>query len=496
MTDSLKSMMTQGKNVSTSMAAVRCTDEVRHRIACLGLCAVAASAATWSALACENDGSALEPVADLVAWDGGPGNQFGYAVNVSGDVAVVGANQDNDLGSNSGSAYIFRFDGSSWVQEQKILASDGETGDMFGLDVDISGDVLVVGAPRDDDAAGTAGAMYIFRYDGESWVEEQKIVPFDGESWDAFGSKVGISGNRVITGSMDDDAGYNAGAVYLYRFNGDEWVFEDKFVGSDTTPNDYFGADVSIDGPVAMVGAYGDESAYIFRRVSGEWIEEAKLVADDGGTHDEFGRAVDLDGPLAVVGSRNHNNSGTGLLDGHGAAYVYRFAGGNWGFDTKLEDENGAAWDKLGHAVAVSGSLVVLGAPWDDDGNTNSGSAMVFGFDGLDWAQDNQLLNSSGGYSDLFGSSVAIWNDVAVVGSFQDDDNGTSSGSARIFSGAGGAASNNQGDANGDGLVDVNDMVAVMLAIFVPCGEICPEDLNCDDLVDVDDLLLVLTNWD
>jgi hypothetical protein len=375
-------------------------------LAHLALGGAACSIAGAAVLACDPDeGTVLAPVADLVAWDGSAGEQFGYDVAVHGNVAVIGANEDDDLGTNSGSAYTFVLDGTEWTQEQKLLASDGETGDLFGLSVDAWGDYIAVSAPREDEMAQAAGAVYIFHRLGAKWIERQKIVPFDGESWDAFGTRLAMDDGVLIVASSDDDAGENSGAAYVYRFEGDEFVFEQKLLASDAGPADSFGSDVAVTGALALVGADGSESAYVFRHGVDGWVEESRLVPADAGLHDEFGVAVDIDGDLAVVGARNHGNSGTGLLDGTGAVYVYRGADGAWSLETVLRNENGAAWDKMGHSVSVSDNLVVAGAPWDDDGPTNSGTAIVFGFNGQSWAQQHTLTNGVQGYADLFGSS-------------------------------------------------------------------------------------------
>ena len=93
-----------------------------------------------------NEAAKLTP-ADVEA-----GDQFGFSVSISGDVAVVGAWGDDHAGLYSGSAYVYRFDGSTWVEEQKLTASDAAAWDSFGSSLSVSGDVAVVGANRDDDA--------------------------------------------------------------------------------------------------------------------------------------------------------------------------------------------------------------------------------------------------------------------------------------------------------------------------------------------------------
>ena len=143
---------------------------------------------------------------------------FGISVGISGDVAIVGAKGDDDNGGFSGSAYVYRFDGTTWVEEQKLLASDGEAGDTFGDSVSISGEVVVVGATGGDDNGGDFGSAYVFRYDGVTWVEEQKLLPSNGEAGDDFGVSVSTSEGLAIVGAfLHDDNGFSSGAAYVYQ---------------------------------------------------------------------------------------------------------------------------------------------------------------------------------------------------------------------------------------------------------------------------------------
>jgi len=98
----------------------------------------------------------------LLASDGATSDNFGRTVSVSGDYAIVAAYLDDDKGSGSGSAYIFKRDGTSWSQQAKLLASDGDANDEFGVSVSVSGDYAIVGADYDDDNGSDSGSAYIF----------------------------------------------------------------------------------------------------------------------------------------------------------------------------------------------------------------------------------------------------------------------------------------------------------------------------------------------
>jgi len=120
----------------------------------------------------------------ITASDGAGNDRFGISVSVLGDYAIVGSYVDDDKGENSGSAYIFKLTGTTWAEEDKLLASDGTASDFFGYSVSISGDYAVVGSRQNDDNGSNSGSAYIFKRSGISWTEEAKLLPIDGAAND------------------------------------------------------------------------------------------------------------------------------------------------------------------------------------------------------------------------------------------------------------------------------------------------------------------------
>jgi len=152
----------------------------------------------------------------FTASDGVTDDRFGTSVSISGDYVVVGANEDDDNGYNAGSAYIFRHEGADWVEETKLTASDGGAYDNFGTSVSISGDYAIVGASGDNDNGSHSGSAYVFRREGSDWVEETKLTASDGDYDDYFGTSVSISGVYAIVGApYDDDNGDSGLSVHL-----------------------------------------------------------------------------------------------------------------------------------------------------------------------------------------------------------------------------------------------------------------------------------------
>jgi len=380
--------------------------------------------------------------AKLAASDGAAGDYFGVSVAVSGDTAVVGAEGDEDNGYYSGSAYVFRYDGSDWVEEAKLTASDGAANDSFGYSVAVSGDTAVAGASKDytDDDTGFwlyHGSAYVFRYDGSDWVEEAKLTASDRAWFHYFGVSVAVSGDTAVVGAEgDEDNGYHSGSAYVFRYDGSDWVEEAKLTASDGASFDYFGRSVAVSGDTAVVGAqyyrangWDSGSAYVFRYDGSDWVEEAKLTASDGAAGDRFGAPVAISGDTAVVGAHYDDDNGSDS----GSAYVFRYDGSDWVEEAKLTASDGAVRDYFGRSVAVSGDTAVVGSFFDDDHGAESGSAYLFRYDGSDWVEEVKLTASDGAVRDYFGRSVAVSGDTAVVGAEGDDDNGSGSGSAYVF---------------------------------------------------------------
>ncbi|PLY10169.1 MAG: hypothetical protein C0624_02440 [Desulfuromonas sp.] len=390
----------------------------------------------------------------LMAPDSEQADYFGTSVDISGDTAVVGADGDDDNGYNAGAAYVYirQADG-SWLEHAKLLAADGSDGDHFGWSVAISGDTLIIGAYGDDDNGFSSGSAYVFaRQPAGSWTETAKLTAADGAGSDFFGFAVDLSGDTAVIGAYgDDDKGLWSGSAYIFsRQPEGTWAEEAKLLAPGGFGSDYFGFSVSISGDRAAIGSFGDDdlgynsgSSHIFsRQTYGSWIEEAKLLALDGTADDYFGYAIDIDGDTAVIG---------GLGDGangfrSGSAYVFtRQADGLWLGQAKLLAPDGAANDYFSISVAISGDMAVIGSYQDNDNGFSSGSAYLFsrGTNGY-WNQPVKLLSPDGAEYDYFGVSVAIFDNTVLIGAEGKEFNGTATGSAYIGF-----------DGDQDGIVDV-----------------------------------------
>ena len=270
----------------------------------------------------------------LLPWDGAVNNYFGEKVALDGDTAAVGASLDDDNGVNAGAVYVFmRNSDAAWSGQAKLLASDsGINEHHFGSSVTLADDTILVGA-LDNERGTMSGAVYAFRRAANGlWEQESKLMASDGDMFDFFGIAATVGGNPValegdtaLIGAIgDDDNGWQSGSVYVFlRGAAGEWLEDAKLLPEDGGWHDDFGRNIAINRDAAVIsGNEGDVNqiepgtAYLFTRSgSGEWTEQAMLLASDGVNEDIFGRAVALAGRTAVVGAPND--------DSVGSAYVF-----------------------------------------------------------------------------------------------------------------------------------------------------------------------------
>jgi len=393
---------------------------------------------------CALTGCSEEPTAvaprelKIAASDGAAKDSFGAAVAISGDTTIVGAVFDDDMGTDSGSAYVFvRNDDGTWSQQAKLMSPDGEAGDLFGSAVAIFGDTALVGAPSAKDNGVATGAVHVFVRNGENWAHQAKLVPMAAAADDQFGYALGLNGDTAIIGApADDEAAPDAGAAYLYNRSGTMWAEPAKVLAKSGGEAAYFGASVAISKTTALVGAWDDGTAknaglvFVYVNDGMGWTDQGTLIPTDPSGEDLFGFSVALSGDTALIGASGGDDKGTDS----GAAYLFVRNGTTWAQDQKLLPNDGAAGDVFGYSVAIWDDLATIGAYWDDDRGDFSGAAYTFSLTNGNWVEIDKHAPSDGIQGQKFGCSVAIDGDMAIAGAYGDDEKGIESGSAYVFS--------------------------------------------------------------
>jgi hypothetical protein len=302
-------------------------------------------------------------VCNLVASDGAVNDRFGWSVAIHKNRVVVGAYADDDLGSVSGSAYLYDLQGN---QLKKLLADDGALGDFFGYRVAAGDNRIVVGAYGDDTNGSASGSAYIFDLEGNQLT---KILASDGAADDNFGSSVAIGNGRIVIGSyQDDDVAASTGSVYIYDLNGNELK---KLTANDAVSYNYFGYSVAVGSGRIVVGSYGDNpfsndsgSAYLYD-LEGNLLK--KIVPTDGAAGDRFGYSVAVKGGRIVVGAYQDDDQG----NLSGGAYLFDIDGNQL---AKLIPSDGGPGHEFGYSVSASHKNIAITAR----GNTDNAISYVY----------------------------------------------------------------------------------------------------------------------
>lgn len=377
----------------------------------------------------------------LTAQEGTEQGKFGISVWIDGNTAVIGAPDEDGMGA----AYVFTRRGAVWTEEEKLVAPVRSEGGKFGYDVGLSGDTIVVGAPKTDQTPiPEAGAAHVFVRTPEGWARQAELSASDGKADDAFGFGVAISGDTILVGANDGNVtpGLTAGAAYVYSRVGGSWSEQARLVPADGAPGDGFGYTVALSDDTAVITVPGDDvgaavdqgSARVFVRSGTTWNAQATLTAEDGSALDQFGESPSISGDTVVVGAAFDD---IGASPKQGSAYVFTREGGAWKQEAKLTAPDGDAADLFGRSVAVNDKMVVVGAHFA----AGSGALYAFDRNGLS-AEPTKLAAPDGSATTqvgpvggaALGVSVAVSGHTVVGGAgFAAIDGKAAQGAAYVF---------------------------------------------------------------
>ena len=396
--------------------------------------------------------SGLSGEVKLTASDASSGDEFGHAAAISGNVALLGAHLNDDRGSSSGSAYVFTMgEDEVWTQTRKLLGSDTASGDQFGASVALDGSLAVVGALHDDDAGRSSGSAYVFERDAGSpglWGQAAKLTANAAAAGDRFGQSVAVGGDLIVIGApLDDDGGSSSGAAYVFRRDAGgpgAWGQVAKLTASDAARNDWFGWSVGVDGDVVVVVALLDDdgggssgSVYIFGKDVGgigAWGQVAKLTANDAASGDQFGYSVDVHQGVAAVGAPE--DDGGGPSSGSVYAFGKDVGGpGSWGQSAKLVPADAVPLGRFGFALSLSASLLAVGARGDGEAGSLAGAGYVYepGPSPGTWTLAEKLIGAGTAAGGQLGFSVSAGDGRVIAGAPKSVGAGLASGSAYVW---------------------------------------------------------------
>jgi hypothetical protein len=358
------------------------------------------------------------------------GNHFGSSVSIDGNYAVVGQEGYN---YNTGRAYVYGFNGSSWDKLAKLSASDSAFNHMFGCSVAISGDIIVIGAKYNN-------AVYLFEKQATGWtdmVQTAKLTPSDFVADDLFGASVDVDGDLVVVGAEnhDIDSISNSGAVYIYEKPADGWNNMTQtavLTKSGARPGENFGRYITVSGnTVAIANSYIDleednTSVYVFEKSSEGWpdiTQTAKLTLNSN-SEDCYVISLSSDDSIIILG----------VIDGDeetGYVFVYEKTGDHWNdmAQTAALTTKSASYDdsEFGYSTDISGDLIISGA------SEYNGAVYLFEKPETGWEDSYETLKitaSDGATGDKFGYSVSVDGNNLLIGSINADDVAVDNGAA------------------------------------------------------------------
>lgn len=368
----------------------------------------------------------------VVAADALARDNFGAAVALSNDTAVIGARLQDELGTSAGVAYVFVRQGDQWVQQQKLLAPDGAAGDQFGSAVAIDGDTIAIGSPNHDSAASNGGAVYVFVRSATLWSLEQKLTASDASSGDHLGEAVALYGHVIGGGAPDENnaGGTDAGAVYVFSRVAGLWSEQQKLMSALVEANDHFGQAVALSAGHLLVGAPDGDKALVYAPTGpATWGEEQDLLAPGVAAGHDYGRSLDISGDLLIVGAP----SAGGIAATSGSAHVFQRTAGPWIHEQVLLGTGGGSADKFGWSVALAGGLALVGAPTADLLASNAGAAWPFERTPAGtWSGAPALTASDGASSDRFGQAVDLAGCNTIIGAHLANAPATDTGAAYL----------------------------------------------------------------
>jgi hypothetical protein len=312
------------------------------------------------------------------------------------------------------------------IPEVKLLASDGQQLDRFGTSVALLPEWAFCGAPFADAAGPASGAVYVYKFDGTNWVAAQKLLA--GDSDDLLGYSVAASGPWMVAGAPNVPG--TSGAAHIFQLQGGAWVPTQVLA-----PNGIkFGGCVALSGDRLIVGKTAGLQAghaYVYELSGSTWVQASVLTAPGSADLHSFASAVDIQGDTAVVGCSEDDNGVSASKQG--SVYVYeRLTNGVWGLKKKLVAGDPKPGDRFGISVAVDDHTILVGSRHSHL-FPSDGAMYVFERQIFIWTLTQELLASDPLDRPMMGEFVALEGDIAIGSAQADGDNDVLSGSAYVF---------------------------------------------------------------
>jgi hypothetical protein len=386
----------------------------------------------WALLGQTIDGDSADD------WSG-----YSVSINAKGDIVAIGAFLDDNIGTSSGSTKMYQYTDGSWNQLGQTI--DGDSGNEesgYSVSINAKGDIVAIGARYDDNNGNDSGSTKMYQYTNGTWNKLGQTI--DGDSiGDESGISVSINakGDIVAIGAyLDEDNYSDSGSTKMYQYTNGSWNQLGQTIDGDSS-GDSSGYSVSINakGDIVAIGALWDDnngtdsgSTKMYQYTNGSWNQLGQTINGDS-ADDWRGNTVSINakGDIVAIGAiRDDNNA-----NNSGSTKIYQYTDGSWNQLGQTIDGDSAD-DLSGYSVSINakGDIVAIGARLDDNNGTDSGSTKMYQYTDGSWNQLGQTIDGDSA-DDWSGYSVSInaKGDIVAIGVVLDDNNGTNSGSTKIY---------------------------------------------------------------
>lgn len=334
--------------------------------------------------------------------------QFGHAIAVDGNYAIIGAPKAKQ---DSGAVYVYENTATGWARVTELRPTNLNANAQLGYAVDIEGNYAIVSAP------GGNGFAYVFERVGANWVERATLQEDILQTNDGFGHAVAISQNYAWVGAPRK---FGPGVVYFYNRSGNNWNYSRRQFSRKPLQNQQFGTSIDFDNGFLVIGAPGEQqnagSAYVYEEFGPYWIYRSRLQPTNHSPGDRNGNSVSIQGNKIAMGAPGYNG-GAGRV-----VFYVKSPSTIWSFSGAVAPNELNAGDRFGTAIQYLNNRLLVSAP---DRGADNGAAYVFVEASGSWTQEGKLTRTGGVVGDGFGQALALGSDVAFLGApFENSDQG------------------------------------------------------------------------
>lgn len=350
---------------------------------------------------------------------------FGNRVSLNYPYILISDGGDDEKGENSGALYIYKWEKQKLLFINKIFANDAAENDYFGTASLLEGDLFIAGKNSNK------GAIYHYKKQGDNFIYQRQIRP-DSTST-RFGQFILQTEDYLITSSISFNP-FISSYVYFFDKN-DSLKLKLKFTRQNGYYKDRFGEYIAVNKDLIAVSAVTDTvngvtsgSVYFFQKVAEDSVVElGKIYPEDGRELELFGQSTTFFNEYFICGGGEAFSHQTGRV------IIYEKNGNGWRKVQEINAPDDSSDNSFGSSLSLSENRLLVGSYLGMENNIRIGKAYLYTFENAFWKFDRKFIALDGGDWEYYGRSVAIENDLIVIGANAAKINGINTGATYVY---------------------------------------------------------------